>query len=257
MVPLMKIRVFPDADTLSQTAASDAASLLRQAIDTRGEARVVAATGTSQVAFLDALCAEPGIRWDRVELFHLDEYLGLSIDHPASFRRFLLDRLIHRTGIERFHLLDGTGDPRTVLRLAGAELTAGPIDVCFAGIGENAHLAFNDPPADFGTDDAFLVVELDEVCRQQQVGEGWFATLADVPTRAITMSVGHILEAHRIICLAPGTRKARAIAAAFGDDGIDPMVPASALRSHAGTTVYLDRDAASGLSEAQLARWTH
>lgn len=252
----MLIRVFEDAGALSRAASADAAALIRAAIAARGTARLVAATGTSQIPFLEHLCAEPGIAWDTVELFHLDEYLGLSAEHPASFRRFLTDRLVTRTGIRRVHFLDGTADPVAVARETGAAISAAPIDVAFAGIGENGHLAFNDPPADFSTESPFLVVELDEACRRQQVGEGWFERMEDVPARALTMSVRQILKAKAILCLASGTRKARAVAESFGQTPVSPLVPASILRGHAATTVYLDGAAAAGLGEDDLRRWS-
>jgi glucosamine-6-phosphate deaminase len=251
----MLIRVFEDSGALSRAASTDAAALLRAAIAARGVARLVAATGTSQITFLDHLCSEPGIAWDKVELFHLDEYLGLPADHPASFRRFLNDRLVARVGVRRVHFLDGMADPSKVTREAAAAISAAPVDLAFAGIGENAHLAFNDPPADFETNAPFLVVDLDEACRRQQVGEGWFPSIEDVPARAITMSVKQILKAKTILCLASGARKARAVADSFGPAAISPAVPASILREHAGTTVYLDRGAAAGLTPDALRRW--
>jgi glucosamine-6-phosphate deaminase len=251
----MKIRVFEDSAAVGRTAAGDAGARLRAIIASRGRARLVAATGTSQIAFLDALCEIPDVAWDRVELFHLDEYVGLSADHPASFRRFLRTRLVARTGIRQFHALDGDGDLPAVMATVGAALRSAPIDLAFTGIGENAHLAFNDPPADFEATDPLLVVNLDETCRRQQVDEGWFPAPDDVPARAITMSVAEILRAETIVCLATGARKRAAIAACFGDAPVSPAAPASILRRHAETTIYLDRDAASGLSAAQLARW--
>jgi glucosamine-6-phosphate deaminase len=253
----MRIRVYEDAATLSRDAAADAARVLRETIAAHGQARLVAATGTSQIAFLEALYAEPAIAWDRVELFHLDEYLDLPPNHPASFVRFLRERLIDRVGIRRAHMLDtATGDADKVIRQVAAEMAKAPIDLAFTGIGENAHLAFNDPPADLETTQPFLVVELDEACRRQQVGEGWFRDVADVPRRAITMSVHQILQAREILCLASGARKRQAVADSFSDAGVSAAVPASALRQHARTTVYLDRAAAAGLTPAQLTRWT-
>jgi glucosamine-6-phosphate deaminase len=253
----MRIRVYEDAATLSRDAAADAARVLRETIAAHGQARLVAATGTSQIAFLEALYAEPAIAWDRVELFHLDEYLDLPPNHPASFVRFLRERLIDRVGIRRAHMLDtATGDADKVIRQVAAEMAKAPIDLAFTGIGENAHLAFNDPPADLETTQPFLVVELDEACRRQQVGEGWFRDVAEVPRRAITMSVHQILQAREILCLASGARKRQAVADSFSDAGVSAAVPASALQQHARTTVYLDRAAAAGLTPAQLTRWT-
>jgi glucosamine-6-phosphate deaminase len=251
----MQIRVFDDSGALSRAASADAAARLRSALAAQGAARLVAATGTSQIAFLDSLCDAPDIAWDRVELFHLDEYLGLPADHRASFRRFLRDRFVARVGIREVHFLDGTADPAAVIRETAAAISAAPIDLAFAGIGENGHLAFNDPPANFETESPFLIVDLDEACRRQQVGEGWFERIEDVPTRAITMSVRQILKAKAILCLASGTRKARAVADSFGRKAISPDVPASILRQHAGTTVYLDADAAAGLTDDDRRRW--
>jgi glucosamine-6-phosphate deaminase len=238
------LRRLDDPAELAATAARDAAVRIREAIVTRGRARIVAATGASQIAFLERLVAEPGIDWLLVELFHLDEYIGLPIDHPASFRKYLLDRLIRPAGIARYHLLDGERDPQEVCRQVGARLRKEPIDVAFAGIGENGHLAFNDPPADFHTDEPYLVVRLDERCRRQQVGEGWFAALEDVPETAITMSVRQLLRARAIVCVVPDRRKAEAVRAAV-EGAVDPMVPASMLQRHADVSIYLDRDSAS------------
>ncbi len=234
---------------MSQAAAAHAARLVRDAIGVRGVARVIAATGASQFGFLDALTTVPGIDWARVELFHLDEYVGIPADHPASFRRYLRERLVDRTGITRFHALDAERDPQETADRVGRALGAAPIDLACVGIGENGHLAFNDPPADFASEQPYLVVALDEACRQQQVGEGWFATLADVPSRALSMSVRQILKSREILCVVPDSRKATAVGACLEGD-ISPMAPASILRTHGRTTVYLDRDSAAHLSPA-------
>jgi glucosamine-6-phosphate deaminase len=182
-----------------------------------------------------------------LELFHLDEYIGPPDTHPASFRRYLLDRLIHKTGIVDYHLLDGDGDPGEVACRTGELLNSAPVDIAFVGIGENGHLAFNDPPADFQTAEPFLTVELDEVCRRQQVEEGWFADLSEVPRRAISMSIHQILKAREILALVPDARKARAVKACC-EGGISPMAPASILREHPNTTVFLDLQSAALLS---------
>src|SRR4051795_5917441 len=191
----MRIATYVDRKTMSRAAAAHASNVLRQTIAAHGRARIIVATGASQLDFLDALAADAAIDWSRVELFHLDEYVGLSIEHPASFRRYLLDRLIIRVGITHFHLLDGEHSPEESADSVGRLVSASPIDLAFVGIGENGHLAFNDPPADFDTVDPYLIVTLDEACRRQQVGEGWFASLADVPTSAISMSIRQILAA--------------------------------------------------------------
>ena len=195
----MDIRIFDDSLTLGRHAAAEAASVINDAVAARGTARIIAATGASQFHFLQHLTTTPGVPWDAVELFHLDEYLGLPATHPASFRRYLQERLIAPTGIRRTHLIDGEGDPELVCQAVGREIAAAPIDVAFVGIGENGHLAFNDPPADFDTREAYLVVTLDEACRRQQAGEGWFASIDEVPTRAISMSVNQILASRRIL----------------------------------------------------------
>lgn len=243
----MRIKTYVDRLTTSRAAARRAARALRRAIGERGGARVVAATGASQLDFLAALTAEPDIDWRSVEIFHLDEYVGLPIDHPASFRKYLLERLINRTGISRYHLLDGERDAPRVAEEVGRELEEAPVDVAFVGIGENGHLAFNDPPADFASERPYLIVTLDAACRRQQVGEGWFASVADVPSQAISMSVRQILKSHEIICVVPDARKAEAVRACVKGD-VSPLAPASILQTHANTTVYLDRDSAALLS---------
>jgi glucosamine-6-phosphate deaminase len=245
----MELKTYVDRLTMSRAAARHAAQALRGAIAARGAARIVAATGASQFDFLDALTAAPGIDWAAVDIFHLDEYVGLAITHPASFRKYLLERLIRKTGLARYHLLDAERDAARAADEVGRELAAAPIDVAFVGIGENGHLAFNDPPADFETEHPYVIVTLDEACRRQQVGEGWFASVADVPSQAISMSVRQILKSREIICIVPDARKARAVAASVQGD-MSPMVPASILRTHASTTVYLDPESAALLDPA-------
>ncbi len=241
---MLDVKIFPDRVALAKAAAKDAAIHIRTAIESRERARIVAATGTSQIEFLDELTRTQGVDWQRVELFHLDEYIGLPIDHAASFRKYLLDRLIQPAGVGRYHLLDGERDPSEVSDDVGKALNSAPIDVAFVGIGENGHLAFNDPPADFDTDTPFIVVKLDEACRLQQVNEGWFAGLAQVPEFAISMSVRQILKATAIICVAPERRKAEAVRAALHGP-ITPNVPASILRTHPHVHLYLDQDSAT------------
>jgi len=245
------VRIFEDKMSLSRAAAEQASAAVRRAIIDRGKARIVVATGTSQLDFLDALSKSANIDWRRVEMFHLDEYVGLPVTHPASFRKYLLEHLIHKAGITHYHLLDGNGDPTEVAGRVGKAVSSAPIDVAFAGIGENGHLAFNDPPADFQSEAAYLVVDLDEVCRRQQVGEGWFADISEVPRRAITMSVRQILNSKEIICVVPDARKAHAVQLCFEGE-ISPMAPASILRTHPATTLYLDRESAALLSPATL-----
>lgn len=248
----MQIKRFEDKQQMAEVAADEAASILREAIQKNGKARIIAATGAAQFAFLDLLTRLPGIDWSRVEMFHLDEYIGIPETHPASFCRFLKERLIDKTGITQHHLLHGDLDPEKVIRETGTALVSASIDVAFVGIGENGHLAFNDPPADFETEQPYIVVELDEACRRQQMGEGWFATLDDVPKRAISMSIRQIMQTKRIICFVPDARKAKAVHACFGGE-ISPMAPASILRRHEQANVYLDRESSALLSAATLA----
>lgn len=240
----MIVRVYEDKEALGRAAAEEAAAALRRAIEERGRARLIAATGASQFEFLAALTSLPRLDWSRVEMFHLDEYVGLPADHPASFRKYLKERLIAPAGIVNYHLLDGETDPQGVAESVGRALAAAPVDVAFVGIGENGHLAFNDPPADFATEAPYLIVGLDEACRRQQVGEGWFASLDEVPARAISMSVRQILKAREIFCVVPDARKARAVRASLEDE-ISPLVPASILRTHPRATIFLDRDSAA------------
>jgi glucosamine-6-phosphate deaminase len=248
MSRIMVVHVFERKEDLGVAAADQAAAAIRGAIDARGQARIIAATGAAQFLFLDALTRRTDIDWSKVEMFHLDEYVGLSGDHPASFRRFLRERLIAPTGMlpAKAHLLDGEQDPERVCDEVGRALAAAPIDIAFVGIGENGHLAFNDPPADFTTDRPYLVVTLDEPCRRQQVGEGWFASFDEVPTRAISMSVRQILKATAILAIVPDARKANAVQACLAGP-VDPMAPASILQTHADTTIYLDRASAAQL----------
>ena len=249
----MIIKVFIDKIQLGEAAARQAADAIKHAVSERGHARIVAATGASQFEFLNALTKTPGIDWTKVEMFHLDEYVGLPITHPASFRKYLLERLIEPTGIAQYHLLDGEADPDEVCNRVGAEISASPIDVAFVGIGENGHLAFNDPPADFETGEPYIVVNLDEACRRQQVGEGWFAGLDDVPKQAISMTVKQILKSREIVCIVPDARKAEAVKNCFENE-ISPQFPASILRAHDATTVYLDTHSSSLLNPELISK---
>jgi glucosamine-6-phosphate deaminase len=244
----MLIRVFNDKTTLGRSAAEQAANAIRRAIADRGQARIIAATAASQREFLDALTKAPDIDWSKVEAFHLDEYVGLPITHPGSFRKMLMEQLVQKTGISFYHLLHGdAADPSAVIRDVGKQLASAQIDIAFLGIGENGHIAFNDPPADFNTEDPYLIVNLDEACRQQQVGEAWFANISQVPKQAISMSAKQILKAKEILAVVPDKRKAQAIKACFEGE-ISPMAPASILRRHPNATVYLDTNSASLLS---------
>jgi glucosamine-6-phosphate deaminase len=241
----MLLRLFGDKISLVRAAADHAATAIRRAITERGWARIIAATAASQLEFLDGLTKEPGIEWPKVEVFHLDEYIGLSPSHSASFRKVLMEHLVTKAGITLFHPLEGDSpDPSAVARDVGKELTSAPIDIAFLGIGENGHIAFNDPPADFTTEEPYIIVNLDEACRRQQVGEGWFADVSQVPQRAISMSPCQILKANELLVIVPDQRKARAVQACLEGE-ISPMAPASILRKHSNATLYLDRDSCS------------
>jgi glucosamine-6-phosphate deaminase len=225
-------------------AAEQAASSLKRILANNETARILVATGKSQLRFLNLLTTNRDIEWFRVELFHLDEYVGLGVEHRASFARYVLEKVIEPTGISRYHLLDGLAEAAKTIQRLGSALVAAPVDLAFAGIGENGHLAFNDPPADFETEEAYLLVDLDEACRRQQVGEGWFARLEDVPKQAISISVHQLMTAREIICVVPDLRKAKAVSECL-DGPLSPDAPASVLRLHPNAWLYLDRDSAS------------
>jgi glucosamine-6-phosphate deaminase len=248
----MKIAAHLDADVMAKVAAETAARVLREAVQRRGRAAFVAATGASQFNFLKHLVAAPDIAWERTAMFHLDEYIGMSADHPASFRRYLRERLTSRVPIGVVHFIAGDApDLRAELDRLNRTIAATPIDAAFVGIGENGHLAFNDPPADFTTEIPYIIVRLDKACRRQQFGEGWFKTLDDVPREAISMTVRQIMKATHIICTVPEKRKAQAIKACLEGE-IGPMFPASILRTHPSCHLFLDKESASLLKPATL-----
>ncbi len=255
---MMDVRLCRDADALGAQAAALGAAAIRAALASRGAASIIAATGVSQFLMLARLVAEPGINWRQVTVFHLDEYAGLPDTHPASFRRYLRERLLAPLqDAPQFVPIDG-GNPD----LAGearrlGDLVAGHrIDVCFAGIGENCHLAFNDPPADFDTTEPYLVVTLDEACRRQQLGEGWFPTLEDVPRQAVSMSVRQIMLSRLIVVCAPEQRKAAAVRVAV-EGPVTPLHPASILQRHGNAVLFLDPPAASLLAGATSPEGRH
>jgi glucosamine-6-phosphate deaminase len=245
----MDIVIIADKRALGKAAAAAGAGHIREAIRQQGAANIIVATGASQFEMFDALVRESDIAWQNVTAFHLDEYVGLSITHPASFRRYLWERFVSRLPLplRAFYYLDGEGDSRAECRRVGEIIRQHPIDVAFVGIGENGHLAFNDPPADFETDDPYIVVELDEACRRQQLGEGWFPMLQGVPQQAISMSVRQIMKSKKIICTVPDRRKADAVRNTV-EGPVTPNVPASLLQQHEYATLYLDEPAASLLT---------
>lgn len=241
----MKTTVHGDKQTLGQAAAQEGAMAIREAIARDGRAAIIVATGASQFEMLDQLVRED-IDWSKVTAFHLDEYVGLPESHPASFRGYLRTRFIEKVGdLGEFIAVDGdAADVQAEIARLNDRIAAEQIAVCFAGVGENCHLAFNDPPADFDTEQPYLVVDLDAACRQQQFGEGWFPTLADVPTQAVSMSIRQILKSQRIILSVSDARKAEAVKAAL-EGPVSNLAPASILQTHDAVSVHLDPAAAS------------
>src|SRR4051794_3903928 len=242
----MDTKIMPNKAQMGKAAAAAGAEHIRRAIAERGEANIIVATGASQFEMLGELVQQPGINWNKVTGFHLDEYVGLPISHPASFRGYLWQRFVSKLPLplRAFHFLDGEGDAKAECRRVGDIIRSHPIDVAFVGIGENGHLAFNDPPADFETEVPYLVVQLDEACRRQQLGEGWFPTFDDVPKQAISMSVRQIMKSGAIICTVPDQRKAEAVRNSL-ERPVSREVPASILQRHERSTLYLDAPAAS------------
>jgi glucosamine-6-phosphate deaminase len=248
----MKIEIAADKTALGRVAAKAGAAAIHNAIQARGHARIIVATGASQFEMLDALVALP-VAWSKVSAFHLDEYIGLPPTHPASFRGYLQERFVARApGLASFTAVDGDApDLAAEIDRLNRRVAAGPIDVCFAGVGENGHLAFNDPPADFATEAPYLVVDLDDACRRQQLGEGWFPDLDAVPRQAISMSVRQMMKSAMLILSVPDARKAAAVKGAV-DGPVTPDVPASIVQRHPAATLYLDPDSAAGLDRSRL-----
>jgi glucosamine-6-phosphate deaminase len=243
----LNIEVFDTKLALGKAAAADAVQIINDAISDHGAAYVIAATGASQFEFLDALVKQE-IDWTKVVFFHLDEYVGLPESHAASFRRYLKERLVSHIQPRAFHFLNGEAeDVQEECRRVGHLIAQQTIDVAFVGIGENGHLAFNDPPADFETEEPYLVVNLDDACRRQQVNEGWFKSIAEVPTQAISMSIKQILKSRNILCIVPDERKAQAVKSSVETE-VSPLRPASIMQQHERVTLYLDRDSSSLLN---------
>ena len=241
----MKVHISNNAKELGISAGLRAAELIKETIGQKGFANIILATGTSQFETIQQLISDPEIQWDRVQMFHLDEYIGLSISHKASFRHYLNERFIYLVPtLKMGHLINGELDPdQECARLADLILQ-NPIDVALVGIGENGHLAFNDPPADFDTEKPYIVVDLDEACRAQQMGEGWFETMNDVPRQAISMSIKQIMKSVHIVCSVPDERKAQAVTDCLTKP-VSNIYPASILQNHAHVDLYLDTNSAS------------
>jgi len=245
----MKIEVSANREELGESAAKEAAGKINEAISKRGAASIILATGSSQFEVLHHLVNYPGVDWSRVTMFHLDEYVGITEEHPASFRKYLMERFVRKVPmLLTYHMIDGSRlEPMEECSRLNEMLSKHHVNVALLGIGENGHLAFNDPPADFETDDPYILVELDKKCRQQQVGEGWFNTLEEVPERAITMSIKQIMKSGHIICSVPDKRKAEAVRNCL-EKPVSNIYPASILREHPDCSLFLDRDSASLLS---------
>lgn len=243
----MRITMKTDKQACGQAAAADGLNLLREALSQKNEVNIILATGLSQFELLADL-ATRDIDWHRVNAFHLDEYVGLSIRHPASFRAVLWKEFAAKLPIplKSFEWINGEGDPAAECRRLSEAIARHPIDIAFIGIGENGHLAFNDPPADFTTEAPYIVVTLDEACRRQQMGEGWFPTIGDVPKQAISMSVRQIMKSGKLIVTTPDARKAEAVKNAV-EHPVSNMHPASILRCHPDARLYLDAASASRL----------
>ncbi len=249
----MKVIVSPTPQALGLRAAQHAGTCINQAIAHHGSARIVLSTGASQFDTISALIASD-IDWGRVEMFHLDEYIGLPATHPASFRKYLQDRFISQVKLKRAFLVDGQGDTTATIAQLNAILAERPVDVGLIGIGENAHIAFNDPPADFDAQDPYIVVTLNDTCKAQQVREGWFPAPGDVPEQAISMSVRQIMRCRAILSCVPYAVKAQAVYDTLSGSR-SPMVPATILKDHPDATLYLDTDSAALCDTALLARF--
>lgn len=239
----MEVTVFDTKAAMGAAAAGRGVALISEAIERKGRANIILATGASQFEMLAEL-VKADLDWSKVIVFHLDEYIGIPITHPASFRKYLKERFVELVKPAAFHAIDGEADPEGECTRLNEIIREHKIDVAFVGIGENAHLAFNDPPADFETAKPYIVVDLDQACRQQQLGEGWFPSLEAVPEKAISMSVKQIMASRAIICTVPDARKAEAVQKAVEGEVV-PEVPASILQTHPQTRLYLDKGSSS------------
>ncbi len=241
----MEIRICKNSEELGKSAAAHVATVLKECIAKKGSARIVLSTGASQFDTLKALVKEPGIQWDKVEMFHLDEYVDLPITHGASFRKYLQERFVDEVGtLKAVHFVDGTKE--CIAKLT-EEIRKAPVDIGLIGIGENAHIAFNDPPADFDTKEAYIIVNLNDRCKQQQMGEGWFETIDDVPKQAVSMTAYQIMQCERIVSCVPYAVKAEAVENTVKAKEVTNLVPATLLKTHPDFILYLDEDSAAGI----------
>ncbi len=246
----MKLEIFEDAKKLGTAAGKSAVEIIRNVIQDKGYANIILATGTSQFPVLEELTSCKDIDWSKVTMFHLDEYIGIPISHKASFRKYLMERFIEKVSkLKNYHLINGENNPEKECERLNHLIRDVEIDLALVGIGENGHLAFNDPPADFDTTDPYIVVDLDEACRKQQWGEGWFKTMDHVPKKAISMSIRQIMKSKKIICSVPDERKADAVKNCLNGTTSN-LHPASILQSHPACTIYLDHASASKLKQS-------
>jgi len=241
----MEIRICKNSEELGKSVAKHVAQVLKECIAEKGSARIVLSTGASQFDTIKALVKEPGIKWECVEMFHLDEYVDLPVTHGASFRKYLQERFVDQVGtLKAVHFVDGTKECIATLT---EEIRKSPIDIGLIGIGENGHIAFNDPPADFDTKEAYIIVNLDERCKKQQMGEGWFPTIEDVPKQAVSMTTYQIMQCERIVSCVPYAVKADAVENTIKSEATTNMVPATLLKEHKDFILYLDEDSAAGI----------
>lgn len=249
----MKIIITKTKEELGTLSAIHAARAVNEAIKKEGTARILLSTGSSQFPFFREF-VKAEIDWSRVEMFHLDEYVGIDESHPASFKRYLTDRFVSKVNLGKVHLIEGKRNPEEQIAELTALLDEKPVDVGLIGIGENAHIAFNDPPADFEDKRAYKVVTLDERCLMQQVGEGWFKSVEETYKQAISMTCSRIMMCKTIISVVPYAVKAKAVYDTLTSE-LSPMVPATLLKSHPDFTLYCDADSASMLTEDIIAKY--
>lgn len=246
----MNIDISPDRHELGRRACARVVEIIREAINERGEANIVVATGASQFGVLSQLTTAD-LPWNDISGFHLDEYIGIPLTHPASFRLYLWQRFVSKLPVplKAFYYLNVEGDPAAEARRLGSLLAGRVIDLAMVGIGENGHMAFNDPPADFETEEPYIVVQLDDACRRQQLGEGWFRTLTDVPTSAVSMSIRQILKSRAIVACVPDARKARAVRESVFNP-VSPQYPSTCLQQHKRVWLFVDEASAAELRGA-------
>ncbi len=242
----MEVRILKDSVTLGKEAAEYVAKELKKCIKEQGSARIVLSTGASQFDTLKALVEIEGVEWDKVEMFHLDEYVDLPVTHMASFRKYLQERFVDKVGpLKAVHFVDGT---KECIEKLTVEIRKAPIDIGLIGIGENGHIAFNDPPADFDTKEAYIIVNLNDTCKKQQMGEGWFATIDDVPKQAVSMTAYQIMQCKKIVSCVPHKVKADAIKKTLMADEVSNLVPATLLKKHEDFILFIDANSASEIS---------